>query len=256
MEEYRSSQPTQPITATQRAKRVGSGLSQQDLSDVICILHPTTSAAVAVVTEVARRSPQHILQTDPLPTGHDDDDRVARDIALRLSSRLRDPCAGFLFGRNPDRCDIVMRQYDAPPRISNVHFRIFLTPDEVLMLQDVSTNGTVVDGVLLGGTMPDKAVKPPRRLRATSRMLTASSMINLIGNFGDFQEEIKFVVRIPPRHGQEDAYDTQVNDFLDRIERERRQRATVRRDGPPGNRTQPVSGISTPRDPSFSCGRR
>ena len=39
--------------------------------------------------------------------------------------------------------DIVFGQ-DSGRRISNQHFRIFLEIDMVLMLQDMSTNGTVV----------------------------------------------------------------------------------------------------------------
>ncbi|KAI9883719.1 MAG: hypothetical protein M1823_004523 [Watsoniomyces obsoletus] len=226
------SQPTQPLTATQRQKRNNSGLADSDLCDIICVLHPTTSAAAQAVADVARRSPQHVLPNDDLPAGGDREiearEPPPRDIALRLSSALKDPCAGFVFGRHVGRCDIVLGQHDPKPRVSNMHFRIFVTPDEVLMLQDTSTNGTVVDDFILGGLPIDPVTGVQRQQVATTRMLTANSIISFVGNYGNSGEQIRFVVWIPSRHGLDDAYDTRLAQYLDHIEHQRKARIAAR----------------------------
>lgn len=223
-------QATQPILDPRRAGRNNSGLSDRDLDDVICILHPSSAAAIKVVAHVARVAPQHVLQNDDLDGDSDGagldpsrDDRMPRDIALRLSARLKDACTGFRFGRNALTSDIVIgTDYgDKIPHISNTHFRIYLTPDGVLMLQDSSTNGTMVDNKLLRAKPPNP---PPPGLRAaagTSRMLTAGSVIELF--CGERPEEgvqrwgevVKFIVRIPSRYGHEEAYDSRLQQYLD-----------------------------------------
>ena len=252
MDEQPSPPNTQLINDTQRLGRNPSGLNDKDLSDVIAILHPYTNVAIKAVAEVARISPQHILQNELLPDGDLDqhDDEEVLDIALRLSSKLKDPCAGFRFGRNTSSCDVVLGQSGPMPMVSNVHFRIYLTPDEVLMLQDTSTNGTVVDGVILGRLWVNQAAKAAHVARAgnekpketrvdpntarrrdgrdvTSRMLTQGSIINLISSCDRSHEEIKFIVRIPSRHGHEDAYERRLGQFLELVERETQERALV-----------------------------
>ena len=152
---------------------------------------------------------------------------MGRDIALRLSSRLKDPCSGFRFGRNPQMCDIVVGQDHEEKLVSNTHFRIFVTDDDVLMLQDMSSNGTVVDDHLLKAK-PDKE-RPdgqPAHVYHTSWMLTGSSMIALVA-FNQREEQIKFIVRIPDRRGHVDAYETRLHQYLDLIDSERRKKTAA-----------------------------
>jgi hypothetical protein len=208
-----NSQPTQP--ATQQVfdvRRIGqnnSGLNDGDISDVICILHPATPTAINVVEQAANTRPQHVLfrtSLDSLNGTFEDieeqetfiignGDRAGRnsgagaDLALRTSSAktLQYKHLGFIFGRNVNSCDIVFSQ-DASKRISNQHFRIYPNEEGILMIEDMSTNGTIVDDVLL-------RCKDPRFNNA--RMLSSGSII-CIQNAND-TEMMRWVVRIPSR---------------------------------------------------------
>ncbi|KAI9847404.1 MAG: hypothetical protein M1837_002593 [Sclerophora amabilis] len=227
-EDQQTQPATQPLMDPRRYGRNNSGLSDQDLSDVLCILHPTTPAAIQVVSNLARIAPQHILQNDDLPHVNEDGndgsqlelaDGEQRDIALRMSSSLKDLCLGFCFGRNPFNNDIVLGHDYGTRRISSMHFRIYMKED-IIMLEDTSTNGTSVDHVIL---MP-KTRKPSGTPGAKEfdygrkRMLNAGSMIRLFSDSS--AEEVLFIVRIPSRHGYEEAFVTSLHAYLDRIDTE------------------------------------
>ena len=134
---------TQPCTDPRRMGYGNSGLHEQDVSDIICILHPNSPAAHQAVAATAEMAPQHILQRHELE--YEDDDKPALDVALRISSQVHDLALGFCFGRNRARCDVLLAPDDNSKRISNMHFRIYVTGHWILMLQDTSTNGTIVD---------------------------------------------------------------------------------------------------------------
>lgn len=207
--------PTQPFDDPRRVGRNNSGLSDKDLADVVCILHPASSAAMEDVAQLAKGNPQHILQNAdllgaallPVPLG-------SRDIALRLSAKVKDPSAGFKFGRNPRLCDVVLGKGDGATRVSQTHFRIFLTEHDILMIQDMSRNGTVVDNVLLSNTIEGYH---------HSRTLSNGSMVTL-GLMKNCEEEIKFAVRIPSRSGYEDAYEDNLRDYQKRVSDAREKR--------------------------------
>ncbi|KAL4927084.1 serine/threonine-protein kinase [Aspergillus undulatus] len=183
---------TQPYTDPRRGGLNNSGLLEEDLTDVICILHPTSHLALEAVAATARAAPWHILQQDALKYGISG--IAALDIALRLSSKVIDPSKGFCFGRNLDRSDILLAADPTSRRISNTHFRIYFTDDGILMLEDLSTNGTVVDDCRLR-----------KREQERSRMLTNGSVISVVnGNVAS--EEVKFVVRMPNRDGLTELY--------------------------------------------------
>lgn len=117
-------------------------------------------------------------------------------IALRFSAQVKDPIKGFTFGRNPRYCDICLRN-DPHRRLSNIHFRIYLNEWGVLMLEDQSTNGTIVDGTLL------KKKDSPRA--ETKRTLSSGSKIKIL--MYEESSDIVFMVRIPIREGlYEEAY--------------------------------------------------
>jgi hypothetical protein len=196
---------TQPYSDPRRTGSNNSGLQEQDVSDIICILHPNSPAAHDAVAATARIAPQHILQRDDLE--YDNPDTSARDIALRLSSLVRNPGVGFCFGRNPARCDLLLTPQQHSKHISNTHFRIFLNRDGILMLQDTSTNGTVVDNCRLW--------KP---LNQTSRMLTNGSVIMVISD-NVVKTEVRFIVRIPSRDGFAVQYTENLLRYLQRIEK-------------------------------------
>ncbi|KAJ5233103.1 hypothetical protein N7468_006059 [Penicillium chermesinum] len=168
---------TQPCADPRRMGLNNSGLQDQDLADIICILHPTSHSAHDAVAATASTGSQHILQRDTLD--YEASETAAIDVAL----------LGFNFGRNQARCDVLLAANEEAKRVSNCHFRIHLTGDGIIMLQDTSTNGTIVDNCRLRKTQKDN-----------SRMLTNGSVIQVVtGNHGS--DEVRFVVRIPSREG-------------------------------------------------------
>jgi hypothetical protein len=203
--------PTQPSTQQildpRRLGKNNAGLDDADIDDVLVILHPTTPAATRVVEHAAANSPQHVLFCDTLdsmggsPVDIEEQETIiidssgrrlansspaGADLALRMSSAhtLKNRELGFVFGRNPGTSDIVFGQ-ESGKRISNQHFRIYLNTDGILMVQDMSTNGTIVDEVLLK--------QSPERIR----MMHSGSIIYI--QHPNPAEVVRFVVRIPQR---------------------------------------------------------
>ena len=134
---------TQP-TNTQKEldpRRMGlnnSGLEEEDVPDVICILHPSSLSACRIVARTLLRAPQHVLQNsafDDFETGKSLADLEEQetfifqgntpqqplDLALRFSSRTKHPTSGFMFGRKASACDIVL-DAETVKSVSNVHF--------------------------------------------------------------------------------------------------------------------------------------
>jgi hypothetical protein len=219
MEDQQPTQPsTQPYHDPRRTGLNNSGLSDADASDVLCILHPGSHLARKAVVTAARSSPKHVLQNSDLqeglePIGEEDDEFLAlhstRDIALRMSSSLRYPHMGFCFGRNVDRCDVILDERS----ISNVHFRIYLNKDAVLMLEDTSSNGTVVDDELLLSKQP---LRCPKR-----RTLTSGSIIKTVTSAANF--EARFIVRFPNRDGHQVEHGrklAQYMAYMDQVDRQ------------------------------------
>ncbi|RPA89895.1 kinase-like protein [Choiromyces venosus 120613-1] len=189
------------------------------LAGVLCLLHPSSPAAYAIVEKTALRNPGIVLRiptaqvgrqpTTPEPSQHEDgedgeeqntqlapnqqnDEGTALDIALRLSPGPKDPELGFVFGRNPARCDVVLSEANKSRRVSNMHFRIYQNAQGVLMLHDSSTNGTWVDDVKLGGLEADGG-----KCTDNQRALFAGSVVHLAPG----QKLLRFIVRIPTQDG-------------------------------------------------------
>jgi serine/threonine protein kinase len=229
-----SQQPTQEVFDPRRAGRNNSGLCDDDISDVICLLYPTTTESVQVVTKTAETAPQHVVFNHNASTSlaldlavEDQEtfilDKTQREqvrgnappkaqaIALRFSSRLSDGCLGFVFGRHP-LCDIKLAgRTDASKRISNRHFRIYLADSGIVMLEDLSTNGTFVDGVHLG----------TRTAANRTRMLEHGSNIKLPYEPPDTMD---FIVRFPNRDGHEAQYTENLREYLAGVNAEARAR--------------------------------
>ncbi|KAJ5675229.1 uncharacterized protein N7477_005163 [Penicillium maclennaniae] len=195
---------TQPCADPRRMGLNNSGLQDQDLADIICILHPNSHAAHNAVAATAGLGDQHILQKDVLEL--ETSETAALDVALRLSSDVHDLGAGFCFGRNKARCDVLLAVDDEAKRVSNTHFRIYLTGDGIIMLQDTSTNGTIVDNCRLRKSQKEN-----------SRMLTNGSVIQVVtGNHGS--DEVRFVVRIPSREGFAMQYTQNCLRYFERVQ--------------------------------------
>ncbi|KAI0430990.1 hypothetical protein F5Y09DRAFT_306361 [Xylaria sp. FL1042] len=225
------SQATQP--ATQNAfdpRRIGqqnSGFSDQDISDIICLLYPISEAASREVQRIAA-SPEYARHTTKRYTAdaiqsdlrHEDEAREFgrtrgigdHALVLRLSSAVKDPCLGFTFGRNRARCDICFA-HDPNRRLSNIHCRIYVNRHGSVLLEDMSTNGTVVDSILLRKRPDLKSVDPP----STRRTLESGSVMKIVMHENNF--DLSFLVRIPRRDGEneEDAYMRNLEPYLIRL---------------------------------------
>lgn len=168
-------------------------MAEQDIADIICILHPCSPSAFHVVKHTLDTSPQHILQS-----------RATNniDLALRFSSDTKQTRQGFLFGRNQQHCDIVLGDQN-DKRISNVHFRIYMNDAGICILSDTSSNGTLVDDAVLRG----KLANAPH-----TRMLKSGSVIQLLST--SHANVIKFIVRLPNRQGHEQVYTQRFNAYM------------------------------------------
>ncbi|KAL8822270.1 MAG: hypothetical protein Q9191_006991 [Dirinaria sp. TL-2023a] len=160
----------------------------------------------------------------------------SRDIAIRFSSRIHDVCLGWVFGRNSNKCDLLLvrpNEQTGTMKISNSHFRIFLNDNGILMLEDISTNGTWVDQTLV----QHKSNIPDVKSR---RILTSGSMIEIILNAAD---RMKFVVMMPPRDRGMAKYSTNVNDWLACVKQLEHQKAMAAEAAAQGNIMAPPKVI-------------
>ena len=196
----------------------------QDFSDVLCFLHPCTAGAIAIVQR-AQHANSNLVFRLPVPrqqiaglgaeaggpasspdaaatpaaqaadpsafdvAGSASED-TAIDIALRYTPGPKEPLLGYLFGRNPFKCDIPLIEHAGSRRISNTHFRIYVNASGALMLEDLSTNGTWVDHCLLGQASPN----------GRKRVLNQGCLVGLCQ--GAETELIQFIVRIPSQSGK------------------------------------------------------
>jgi hypothetical protein len=215
-EEEATQQATQPLPGHEGEPPSNA----TDYTGVLCLLHPASTQACAAVEHLSRQQPTHVLKVPgelkkkgdgsdtaiPEANGEDEDEPatqlatpgqvqsdVGLDIALRLSPGPKDPTLGFVFGRNPHRCDIVIGETQMSRRISNTHFRIFQNPKGVLMLEDFSMNGTWVDGVKLGGKNPPDGGHG----NGNTHALFAGSIIYMAPG----EEIMRFLVKIPSQSG-------------------------------------------------------
>ena len=225
---------TQIVVDPRRLGKRSSGLSDEDAADIFCILHPASNPAIRACALIAQTHPQDTIGVDSVEVkfkdGNDDGKENIgtvdfaiqglgiRDIALRLSADVKDPLCGFLFGRNQQRCDFVVRD-EGVRRISNVHFRIYINEHGVIMLEDQSTNGTAVDGHLL-------RAKEKENGKTYRHTLEQGSIVTL--TMTPPEEDFKFIVRIPQRDDEDEAaYQQNLTSYflrLNNIKRERHAR--------------------------------
>jgi hypothetical protein len=227
---------TQIVVDPRRHGHENLSLDDDDLTDIFCVLHPASIAAFVATVEIAKDTAEHTTSTagvelklnDGNKSKHNNSNKAdlaakgipLGDIALRLSADLKQPLLGFCFGRNDQRCDFVIGNTDYPYRISNVHFRIYINDSGVIMLEDQSTNGTLVGDVMLRGKGKEMGA-------LYKHALQHGSLITL--NVTPPGEEIKFVVRIPQREGEyEKAYEQNLQDFFTRLDLFRQQEVAMR----------------------------
>ena len=167
-------------------------------------------------TEEAPHSDTFKMPPPPKPSEPPSNCRLSRDIALRMSSKLHNPCLGFTFGRNPKKSDLLLTTDDIM-RLSNCHFRIFLNKNGVLMLEDTSTNGTIVDRTLLTRN------KQKNSAAQHTRTLNNGGIIELPIVANPDEEAIRFIVRFPSREHRQDEYNTRLSQYLAYVQQAERQ---------------------------------
>ena len=132
-------------------------------------------------------------------------------LALRMSSRVHDITLGYVFGRDPNKADILLRGGLENNKASGRHFRIFLDKDGILMIEDMSTNGTWVDGHLL------------RNGQSRRRPLIPGSEVWVVLG-GDkktrFVDKAKFVVTCPDRKDRKTYYEQNLVKYFYAIDSE------------------------------------
>ncbi|EHK42295.1 hypothetical protein TRIATDRAFT_29235 [Trichoderma atroviride IMI 206040] len=212
---------TQNILDPRRLGKQNSGFSDDDISDIICVLYPHSDTARVEVQQLLKTESPYLIgrdEADDVELDYEHEDRPSQfesnpanhgnhAIILRLSSLVHSPAAGFVFGRNPGRCDIVFAN-DPLRRISNIHFRIFVNEHGTVMIEDQSTNGTFVDDRLLKNTHKDPTKKPILKW-----MLSSGSVIRIY--LHNEMQDLTFRVRIPRRADEYlDAYQRKVDDYF------------------------------------------
>lgn len=230
---------TQNVLDPRRVGKQNSGFSDEDISDIICILYPHSDSARQEVQRLVQEDSPHVIGKDeadvvqpdyeledhasrfePNPAGHGN-----HAIILRLSSRVKDPALGFVFGRNHARCDLVFTN-DPLKRVSNIHFRIYPNEHGNVMIEDQSTNGTFVDRHLLTCQQKDRTPPP------TSKWVLSSGTVIKIYLHQQIRD-LTFRVRIPQRTDEyESAYLTKVTEYFERHGL-RPRAGPVHGDGPP-----------------------
>ena len=125
-----------------------------------------------------------------------------------MSSSVKSAKDGFRFGRNRRQCDVLLTAFDSNNLVSKVHFKIYVNSQGSLMLQDLSTNGTLVDDTHLKARdrRGNAALKP------ATTVLKNGAIISVVA--GQDKEEVKMMVRIPSRGDFEDAYEENLRKYL------------------------------------------
>ncbi|KAK1541833.1 hypothetical protein CPAR01_05220, partial [Colletotrichum paranaense] len=256
------SQPTQATQNVLDPRRIGkqnSGFSDEDISDIVCLLYPHTKSARGEVERIAKDRSPHVVgraEADAVEPDYEREDTadqfqltppsVEHAIILRLSAETKDPLRGFLFGRNVARCDICFLK-DPMKRLSNVHFRIYVNEYGVVMLEDKSTNGTFVDQVLLRSKP-----KSPNEKCDMKRVLSHGSKIKVLMH--NEQHDLEFMVRMPKRVGDyERAYNIKLQRYFARMEGLRASDVNETLVPGPGGH---VDLFSAPRRPQTATTRR
>ncbi|TQS33630.1 hypothetical protein Golomagni_06017, partial [Golovinomyces magnicellulatus] len=165
-------------------------------------------------------------------------------IILRLSSKIKDPRAGFAFGRNAARCDIIFID-DPLKRISNIHFRIYANEYGNVMIEDQSTNGTQVDHQILQAKSKD-----PSRTPVSKYLLSSGALIRI--SLHDREHDLVFRVRIPRRAEEyESAYTAKVDEYFARYGIPRTDTVVTSPDGHPDLFRKPALPV-TQRQPTVA----
>ncbi|KAI5294520.1 hypothetical protein KEM52_003831 [Ascosphaera acerosa] len=191
-----------PVESTTPAQQDAAGgdhgaLSSRDATQARPQLGPDDNGDSAHATTATTTA----KVTAPRPVG----------IALRLSqfSSLVNPSRGWVFGRNARLADVCIADLANPTymsrRVSNRHFRIFVNGHGILMLEDTSINGTIVEGTQISSRKKGYSGR-------AQRVLTQGCTIQVLI---DQANPINFVVRFPARpHDIQCEFDVKYREWV------------------------------------------
>ncbi|KAK8089098.1 hypothetical protein PG997_004059 [Apiospora hydei] len=244
------SQATQQATQTaldpRRLGKQNSGFSDEDISDIVCLLYPNSENASREIQRIADAP-----EFSPHITGRYAADAIDSDlykedgarqfgrtrglgdhaIVLKLSSAVKSPHLGFTFGRNQTRCDICFT-HDPHRRLSNIHFRIYINKYGVVLLEDQSTNGTIVDDVLL------KKKNAEDGTGAVRRTLDSGSTVKIFMHQNN--DDLQFIVRVPRRDDHlEEKFQKNLHNYLKRLQSQDPDRTIIAPNAAPGGKLMP-----------------
>ncbi|KAG9242315.1 hypothetical protein BJ878DRAFT_178598 [Calycina marina] len=220
-------QSTQQFTDPRRLGEESQSTNGDDMSDVYCILHPASNLANRATELMREIAPEYTLDAsaggraqyrqdehEGQNEGHNikniSEGSNPCDLVLRLSAQTKNKNdGGYYFGRNASRCDIVLGREEQTKRVSNIHFRIYINQHGTVMLEDQSTNGTLVDGHLL-------RAKEKENGRACRIVLQHGGVISLaITQSG--QDDFRFIVRLPQRDAYaQTVFEANIDSYIER----------------------------------------
>lgn len=253
---------TQETIDPRRFGEQQSGFSDEDLADIICILIPYSNAAVQVAQRTAELAPKFVIEqnhTSRIRMNYDDTEQpytvgptTSSDyhLAFRFSSELKNALEGFVFGRNVHKCDVTVSQDQKC--VSNTHFKIYFNEHGFLMIEDMSTIGTVVSGkVIHSGRKPRKGAEDAPK----TYTLGSGSMIQLLSSHHSkiqakseaekHHSDISFLVRIPHRLGRHaEAYAENLANYLQRTKPDPNKTIVPGPDGRVRQYSDPTSPLS------------
>jgi hypothetical protein len=223
MDGQEPTQATQDVLDPRRIGKQNSGFSDDEISDILCVLYPKSDLARQEVERLAREDCPHIIGMDQAATVEPDygiEDHASRfesrlaptgdyAIILRLSAQPKNPAAGFAFGRNLSRCDVAFHN-DPLKRLSNIHFRIYVNEFGNVMIEDQSTNGTYADSIFLNAHPREGKGTPVTKWVLESGQVIRVLLHHKVNN-------LEFRVRIPRREDEYDrAYLAKVTEYFAR----------------------------------------
>ncbi|KAH7160482.1 hypothetical protein B0J13DRAFT_128129 [Dactylonectria estremocensis] len=210
-----------------------------DITSTICVLQPTSDTACLEVQRLFDKSSPHVFikdaafdlnflfnqdspqETDkndgtklqPPLTLHDQssskNDSSEYAILLRLTTKPKNPTVGFTFGRHAGHCDVALVN-DPLRRVSNMHFSIYVNEDGTAMIEDHSTNGTVVGNQFLNAKPRTRGESDPP---LTKLALSSGMIIHIILRAS--ASDMTFLVGLPKRdEAQKEVFAQNVKNYF------------------------------------------
>jgi hypothetical protein len=140
------------VAWTHAAKSVAPRLRDMQISDVICILYPSTEAAQQELHRLARENSPHVYtkeEVDAVGVESTQANHGRYAIILSLEAKVKNPSVGLVFGRSSSEADVTLVSGNVDC-VSHLHFCILHSHHGHVVIRDQSANGTFVNEELIG----------------------------------------------------------------------------------------------------------